>query len=162
MADAAHPWCDWVTLASSWSPMLTGQIRVFSLFQRPPMVLLSSCRPRRSWQGYLLVKVLGLWKRSRTGWCWWSFLPTVLQPWCVSWHDGLPSVLLVCSLGRELLLGVVPSLVLQRSGPWFNIKMSYQYRKSHCGDKMVVTPSYLHNRISYTGKMAVLTQPSGW
>ena len=42
-------------------------------------------------------------------------------------------------------------------GPWFNIKMSsYQYRKSHCGDKMVVRSSYLHNGISYTGKMASL------
>ena len=31
-------------------------------------------------------------------------------------------------------------------GPWFNIKMSsYQYRKSHCGDKTVVRSSYLHN-----------------
>ena len=40
------------------------------------------------------------------------------------------------------------------SGPWFNIKMSsYQYRKSHCGDKTVVRSSYHHNGISYTGKM---------
>ena len=43
------------------------------------------------------------------------------------------------------------------SGPWFNIKMSsYQYRKSHCGDKTVVRSSYLHNGISYTGKMSSL------
>ena len=42
-------------------------------------------------------------------------------------------------------------------GPWFNIKMpSYQYRKSHCGDKTILRPSYLHNGISYTGKMATL------
>ena len=40
---------------------------------------------------------------------------------------------------------------LHRTGPWFNIKMtSYQYRKSHCGDKTVVRSSYLHNGISYT------------
>ena len=40
------------------------------------------------------------------------------------------------------------------SGPRFNIKiLSYQYRKSHCGDKTVVRSSYLHNGISYTGKM---------
>ena len=39
----------------------------------------------------------------------------------------------------------------------FNIKMSsYQYRKSHYGDKTVVRSSYLHNGISYTGKMASL------
>ena len=42
-------------------------------------------------------------------------------------------------------------------GPWFNIKMSsYQYRKSHCGDKTVVRSSYLHNGISYTDKMSSL------
>ena len=43
------------------------------------------------------------------------------------------------------------------AGPWFNIKMSsYQYRKSHCGDKTVVRSSYLHNGISYTGKTTSL------
>ena len=43
------------------------------------------------------------------------------------------------------------------SGGRFNIKMSYyQYRKSHCGDKMVVRSSCLHNGISYTGKMTSL------
>ena len=42
-------------------------------------------------------------------------------------------------------------------GPWFNKKMSsYQYRKSHCGDKTILRPSYLHNGISDTGKMASL------
>ena len=39
------------------------------------------------------------------------------------------------------------------TGPRFSIKMSsYQYRKSHCGDKTILRPSYLHNGISYTGK----------
>ena len=33
---------------------------------------------------------------------------------------------------------------------------SYQYRKSHCGDKTVVRSSYLHNGISFTGKMSSL------
>ena len=33
---------------------------------------------------------------------------------------------------------------------------SYQYRKSHCGDKTVVKSSYLHNGISYTGKTVSL------
>ena len=43
------------------------------------------------------------------------------------------------------------------SGGWFNIKTtSYQYRKSHCGDKTILRPSYLHNGISYTGKMTSL------
>ena len=41
--------------------------------------------------------------------------------------------------------------------PWFNIKItSYQYRKSHCGDKTILRPSYLHNGISCTGKMSSL------
>ena len=32
----------------------------------------------------------------------------------------------------------------------------YQYRKSHCGDKMISRPSYLHNGISYTGNRTSL------
>ena len=41
-------------------------------------------------------------------------------------------------------------------GPRFNIKMSsYQYRKSHCGDKTILRPSYLHNGISYTDKTSL-------
>ena len=41
---------------------------------------------------------------------------------------------------------------------WFNIKMpSYQYRKSHCGNKTTIwQPSYLHNGISYTDKTTSL------
>ena len=33
----------------------------------------------------------------------------------------------------------------------FNTKMPYQYRNSHCGNKMILRRSYLHNGISYTG-----------
>ena len=48
-------------------------------------------------------------------------------------------------------------LCIMPTGGWFNIKMSsYQYRKSHCGDKTILRPSYLHNGISYTGKMTSL------
>ena len=44
--------------------------------------------------------------------------------------------------------------LIQISGPRFNIKMiSYQHRKPYCGDKTILRPSYLHNGISYTGKM---------
>ena len=40
---------------------------------------------------------------------------------------------------------------------WFNVKMpSYHYRKSHCGDKTILRPSYLYNGISHTGKVASL------
>ena len=46
---------------------------------------------------------------------------------------------------------------LLTAGPWFNIKMpSYQHRISHCGDKTILRSSYLHNRISYTGKTTLL------
>ena len=46
---------------------------------------------------------------------------------------------------------------LWEPGPWFNIKLqSYQYRKSHCGDKTVIRSSYLYNGISHTGKMTSL------
>ena len=31
-------------------------------------------------------------------------------------------------------------------------RTSYQYRKSHCGEKTIVGSSYLHNRIFYTDK----------
>ena len=49
------------------------------------------------------------------------------------------------------------SHIYNRPGPWFNIKMtSYQYRKSHRGDKTILRLSYLHNGISYTGKMTSL------
>ena len=54
-------------------------------------------------------------------------------------------------------LGPFLTCVVWRPGPWFNIKMlSYQYRKSHCGDKTVVRSSYLYNGISYTGKTTSL------
>ena len=57
-------------------------------------------------------------------------------------------------MGDNIKLGWLES---QRTGPWFNIRVSsYQYRKSHCGDKTVVRSSYLHNGISYTGKMSSL------
>ena len=40
-------------------------------------------------------------------------------------------------------------------GLWFNIKMSDQFRNCHCGDKMILWPSYFHNRDSCT-KMTFL------
>ena len=47
--------------------------------------------------------------------------------------------------------------IQHRAGGWYNIKMSsYQYRKSHYGDKTILRPSYPHNRISYTGKIISL------
>ena len=38
----------------------------------------------------------------------------------------------------------VKALLMAEPGPWFNINMSsYQYRKSHCGDKTVERWSYI-------------------
>ena len=48
------------------------------------------------------------------------------------------------------------SISYSTPGHRFNIKMlSYQYRKSHCGDKTILRPSHLHNGISYTGKTSL-------
>ena len=33
--------------------------------------------------------------------------------------------------------------------------ISYQYRKSHCGDKTILRPFYLHSGICYTGKTSL-------
>ena len=38
----------------------------------------------------------------------------------------------------------------------------YQYRKSHCGDIMVVRLSYLHNGISSTGKTMFYIESGSW
>ena len=54
-------------------------------------------------------------------------------------------------------LAVHPIRNTTTPGGWFNIKItSYQYRKSHCGDKTILRPSYLHNGISYTDKITSL------
>ena len=46
-------------------------------------------------------------------------------------------------------------------GPWFNIKMSsYQYGKSHFGDKTVVRSSYLHNGFSILVRWHLYIEPT--
>ena len=45
---------------------------------------------------------------------------------------------------------------LQARAPIQYKHVTYQYRKSHCGDKTILRWSYLHNGISYTGKMTPL------
>ena len=60
---------------------------------------------------------------------------------------------------KRFMIGMTIFMIWFRlkPGSWFNIKMSsYQYRKSHCGDKTVVRSSYLHHGISYAGKMTSL------
>ena len=45
----------------------------------------------------------------------------------------------------------VSLVLLNQTGHWFNIKMSYyQYRNYHWGDKMTLRLSFLHNGILYT------------
>ena len=88
-------------------------------------------------------------------------LPTVAldgisMRWCgfcdLNWHIPSPYITLTrwvyrCYATKKPL----------NPGAWINIKMtSYQYRKSHCGDKTILRQSYLHNGISYTGKTAYL------
>ena len=67
-----------------------------------------------------------------------------LPQWCIQLHVILNHVIMASDCTLE-------------SGPWFNIRMSsHQYRKSHCGDKMVIRSSYIHNGISYAGKITSL------
>ena len=71
--------------------------------------------------------------------------------WLHHWHPAKS-----CHVTNDIYIICITTLQW-RSGSWFNIKLlSYQYRKSHCGDKTVVRSSYLHNGISYTGKMSSL------
>ena len=75
-------------------------------------------------------------------------------PWSFPWRSSMP-------LRRSRERVTSSDCWLGRSGQGsvtrFNIKMSsYQYRKSHCGDKTVVRTSYLHNGVSYSGKMSSL------
>ena len=68
---------------------------------------------------------------------------TILSPW------------INLKLGSGSIAIMQMGLII--SGSWFYIKMSsYQYRKSHCGDKTVILLSYLHCEISYTGKKTSL------
>ena len=76
---------------------------------------------------------------------------------------GIPSIKIRRSHDRLIFIMEIPIsrktvfILIQGPGPWFNIKMSsYQYRTSNCGDNTMLRPSYLHNGISYTGKMLSL------
>ena len=89
--------------------------------------------------------------------------------WCVilislqyrrSWLKGQIHTLTYAFTLPSKRLAKVGTIILD-PGPWYkdikNIKIwSYQYWKSHCGDKTILRPSYLHNGISYTVKAASL------
>ena len=73
--------------------------------------------------------------------------------WGESTGDSMHKGPVIC---HDIIIDTRAHLLLHPGG-WFNKKMSsYQYRKSLCGDKMILRPSYLHNGISYTGKMTSL------
>ena len=84
-----------------------------------------------------------------------------LNDWAINRHSDDYKLIYIL---YALWLLVVPKYlwrddIIENGWPGgrFNKKMSsYQYRKSHCGDKTILRPSYLHNGISYTGKTASL------
>ena len=90
--------------------------------------------------------------------------PTLLQNSLVpnnNWYKGVAWRQVQCNTRKENPRAEAPMQsklsLLTNPGPWFEIKMSsYQYRNSHRGDKTILRPSYLHNGISFTGKMASL------
>ena len=91
------------------------------------------------------IKTLHLHKKMETSWT---------SHECTMEHYFWQAFILTDSLKLEALK-VTKMTAFKQSGGWSNKKMSsYQYRKFHCGDKTVARSSYLHNRISYTGKMA--------
>ena len=53
----------------------------------------------------------------------------------------------------QLMIGITQDTNNYTLGPDSTSRLSYQYRKSHCGDKMIIRSSYLHNGISYNGAM---------
>ena len=80
-----------------------------------------------------LVRPPGLLYYDNLQWClWWQ-----------GWHHGNSWI-------------IHKGVLSHATGPRFNIKMSYRYRKYHCWDKTVVRSSYLHSGISYSGKMTSL------
>ena len=86
----------------------------------------------------------------------------ISENWDVAshWKPGRRSVyspLFTCNTMTAVDLEMQGARASGVIGGWFNKKIpSYQYRKSHCGDQTILRPSYLHNGISYTGKMTSL------
>ena len=74
-----------------------------------------------------------------------------------TWPTAYGPSLLSIALGAWLEENITRKLLSHsfwQPGGWFNKKMSScKYRKSHCGDKTILQPSYLHNGISYTSNM---------
>ena len=83
----------------------------------------------------------------------WMFVGPGDSHWWVRWWHRSGEI--QCHQGHSR--GTSSLIMHHILGPWFNTKMlSYQYRKSHCGNKTVERSSHLHNEISYTGEMSSL------
>ena len=108
-------------------------------------------------QGHISLTILpSNWNSMTISLCSYLNSDKVISNKCCTCHNCFSFA--VCA---KILMICWPVVELQQfelwSGGWFNIKKpSYQYRKSHCGDKTVVRSSYLHNGISYTGKVTSL------
>ena len=99
---------------------------------------------------------------------WYKRLPMILSVYSSVRHfqednifiDNMPYVIfifLIFIMYNQFIMSQYCKANCMTTGPWFNIKMtSYQYRKSHCGDKTILRPSYLPNGISYAGKITSL------
>ena len=117
-----------------------------------------------------LTAVDGWWEGCSAGWRWWGAVfigksfHTVYSRYLQVMVLQSRSFQMSCEESIlevwDIFLSVLSLVMFQLKccpGPWFNIKMSsYQYRKSHCGNKTILWPSYLHNGISYTGKTTSL------
>ena len=90
-------------------------------------------------------------------WCKIPINKTRLKIAVLKWHPGLPGADELRWYASHMPIWYAEQKYVYRERGCFNKKMSsYQYRKSHCGDKTILQPSYLHNGISYTGKMTSL------
>ena len=121
------------------------------------------------WGGCLLLRALALIIVCYSSLCMvYGLLMYDIASFIIRRSDMWPNLLLkyniiqlghdiACSLYCDIAYNMGVTKTDYQPGPWFNIKMSsYQYRKSHYGDKTVVRSSYLHNGISYAGKMSSL------
>ena len=77
----------------------------------------------------------------------WNAIGQCIIKWLPS-----PGLLELSSVGRKDNCQMRTRALIQYKDV---MMISYQYRKSHCGDKTILRPS-LHNGISYTGKMTSL------
>ena len=110
---------------------------------------------RTRWSQYTPFQLHWSWRYNDL---WQHWIPCHM----VSGRQMTKAYLMVIIIGHQQSIMVAIVMILSLTclvtpGPQFNIKMlSYQYRKSHCGDRTVIRSSYLHNGISYTGKMTSL------